>query len=1369
MNRKSVRKRKRDQYENQGTSSDDDDDIITKGHVRKKPRRSKRIMLQNKKQQQQNDDNISNDKQSESPKPTKPPMRRDACCNHNHNHIQQIDDALPLPMPPPPTFNLDLPINVNNDQQNEWDNLDFMNIKCTKCNKPFQTYFNESQREYIESYTCIKCNDRAGKEQYKWKCKHSGCNNNTWLTLKGFIKHFDKKCKKGDHEHLQNDAVYGVFDIKPCKNEKCTRYIKTTKHILFKFDRLDRDYDGYCASCNKLNILDDLKSGQDQLGIFNDIDSIHLLSVRVHDKIPRSVIYDFSELMGYIYNKINKAQTTKERELYVKLRELAPKVILAKSNRGDSKENEDKLMIEKIKAFRCLDFSKILNYLCYIVKDNEENNAKLQVRQKKYDEMDDCSKQLWLDNVRVKRMQKYIDLNDWSKAYKQAEYKPNMQITEEIVQKFQDKLISNDVTYDQSVVKYIPGIYHNHSVDDNLVDKVLSKMNNGAIGGVDRMDVFIHQQLYDTNNDTYKRSFRKYLERIMNGKCSEYELINNSVSIGLPIPKKQPGEIRPLTIGSVLMRIANVCGLMLNIIDVTGKQLQSQYGINKKNAINIIVHSFDMIMEYIKQINGQYLDDKKEEEKHELTDIVGQNGISCTAAIDFDLLNTVLNSDKYCFGDDDVINDNILNLMKIVSSDIDSIIAFMKDDMQNCFGRIARYPSLRNIRENIPGLYNLAYANYGYPTKIVIGGKILYQKDGMGQGNVITGICLLINESDIHHIMQQLLSDANIDCIVLCEMNYWDDSNKAGSIRSIILNHLLKQKIGMKYNNKYRPDKTELILSHEFDALDESCVQYIKSMQLKVLENGEYEILGIKRGCNAFNHQMVEKMERMKNKCEIVDKLENHKQKYQLFSNVAKLESLTFYIQCMDQFPEYDEINNELVINQSNNWIDKATENHDSIIHKILKLSLPDHIKKLFTISRNFGGLALRSIKNLLAPAYISGIHKIVKNIWSELDVHVIYHGNNTIKNNIIRAIDHNNNNTLNKFKTTVDEVYHELDIINRLSMADNDDINKENMIQIEQLLIDNNIVHRNKEKSDNTFVLEDREQQQHMISSIKNKLSMKSLVYGIESKIYHNIFAEAPIDEKIRMNARRSDKCMAFLNNYLGEDFDNSLDLNNQQFDNIIRLMYGLKIIDSKSSIDCKRCSIDMDCLCKHTIQCKKGLGPKWMHDEFNKYLYRLLNEELNNVQLEIRPADQDNRQLPDIIIHDNVVICEQTKIMSTKLYLDTIIYDIYRQEHKSKIEKGEYSIFSAGKLGESEKYRIYQNRFENLRSKGYKFKPIALESFGGISKSLKQIINVCLKSKSDRTGKSLDILRNNYYIKLSMWFKKMMIKRLYDHVDIV
>ena len=42
-----------------------------------------------------------------------------------------------------------------------------------------------------------------------------------------------------------------------------------------------------------------------------------------------------------------------------------------------------------------------------------------------------------------------------------------------------------------------------------------------------------------------------------------------------------------------------------------------------------------------------------------------------------------------------------------------------------------------------------------------------------------------------------------------------------------------------------------------------------------------------------------------------------------------------------------------------------------------------------------FGGLAMRSLNNILAPVYVSGIHKIVKPLMNLLHAKILYRSNN--------------------------------------------------------------------------------------------------------------------------------------------------------------------------------------------------------------------------------------------------------------------------------------------------------------------------------------------------------------------------------------
>ncbi len=78
--------------------------------------------------------------------------------------------------------------------------------------------------------------------------------------------------------------------------------------------------------------------------------------------------------------------------------------------------------------------------------------------------------------------------------------------------------------------------------------------------------------------------------------------------------------------------------------------------------------------------------------------------------------------------------------------------------------------------------------------------------------------------------------------------------------------------------------------------------------------------------------------------------------------------------------------------------------------------------------------------------------------------------------------------------------------------------------------------------------------EREKFLNKINYKFKMRNMVYGIEKKIYHEQFDKADEETKILMNARRSDKCMAFINYYRGYDYGNVAYLDNQQWNLIIR-----------------------------------------------------------------------------------------------------------------------------------------------------------------------------------------------------------------------
>ena len=617
--------------------------------------------------------------------------------------------------------------------------------------------------------------------------------------------------------------------------------------------------------------------------------------------------------------------------------------------------------------------------------------------------MHDNQKEKILLDIKLKGMEKYIRMSCWGKSYQQTSIKQPIDLNDpHFAKKWDSKYIDDDKMYDDCIIKYVNGYYPNIELDEEFVEKVINAMKKSGGAGPDTQNSLQNQQLFNYQNKNYRKNLIKYILRFLNGKLSTYELKNLMTSSGLPIHKKDPKDLRPLNINNVLVRICNNCGILKAIQDVAANQLQSQFGINKNNALNLIIQSFDKFMEYMIHENNKNFCDTKKKCENEFDE--NKYGID----VDVNLLKQILMDQEFTFGDDEYINDEIIELLSMKNCDL-KVLVTMKDDMENYFNRIDRAASAENIRKRVPGLYHAFMANYSYPTKIIVNGEIKFQKNGLGQGNAITGVCVIINEFDIQQITDKMLQRAKLKNDLLIEMNYYDDSNKGGTIKHVILNHLIKKKIGKKYNNKYNAKKTELILSHSFDDFNVEMKQYLKAKKFTINQNGNYEILGIKRGYNAFNQQMIKKINDAKNKIDIVLKLDNDLDKFKLLRMVSKIENFNFFIQNLDKYPVFDEEKNEIVIDDQNIWIKHMNQLHHYIMDQVLSLPVSDEIKDVFSIGSGFGGLAMRSINNILAPVYVSGIHKIVKPLMNPLDTQILYRTINKLKGNVQNTVQHYN------------------------------------------------------------------------------------------------------------------------------------------------------------------------------------------------------------------------------------------------------------------------------------------------------------------------------------------------------------------------
>ncbi len=257
-------------------------------------------------------------------------------------------------------------------------------------------------------------------------------------------------------------------------------------------------------------------------------------------------------------------------------------------------------------------------------------------------------------------------------------------------------------------------------------------------------------------------------------------------------------------------------------------------------------------------------------------------------------------------------------------------------------------------------------------------------------------------------------------------------------------------------------------------------------------------------------------------------------------------------------------------------------------------------------------------------------------------------------------------------------------------------------------------------------------------------------------------------------MIARRSNKCTAFLNHYYGRVYKMENVFENTQLNTLWRIMFGIPLTDQNHNIQCTGCNMLLDHTTAyiHVFDCRFGRAHHYRHDGVTKWIYDLLNSELSNVELEQKPRHTGLQVLsesnmrndrPDIIIHDKIELEDKTM---SKVILDTVITNVFCSENERNIKNGKISLFMAGKIGERNKNRLYRTKFENQYQNGYKFRCLAIENTGGISKVTKHIISQAILIKAKRTGRDYNKLLNNAYIELSSLIKKQLIKSIYNHI---
>ncbi len=175
-------------------------------------------------------------------------------------------------------------------------------------------------------------------------------------------------------------------------------------------------------------------------------------------------------------------------------------------------------------------------------------------------------------------------------------------------------------------------------------------------------------------------------------------------------------------------------------------------------------------------------------------------------------------------------------------------------------------------------------------------------------------------------------------------------------------------------------------------------------------------------------------------------------------------------------------------------------------------------------------------------------------------------------------------------------------------------------------------------------------------------------------------------------------------------------------------------------------------------------------MHDGANKWIY---DEQKGEMVMELEPHVKNgdgSRKRPDVIWHSKI----NFDGIQTKVIMDTQIGNIFNELNLKKIESGRYKIFGAGLEAIKQKDRMYFDvRCKELMDSGdYAFFANGYENFGAVDKNLKGMVNdwlgMIVNNQDEGNKNKLNILKNNFWIRHSVHWMKMMVKRITDHYPI-
>eukprot|EP01083_Nonionella_stella_P068052 180445_1 len=168
------------------------------------------------------------------------------------------------------------------------------------------------------------------------------------------------------------------------------------------------------------------------------------------------------------------------------------------------------------------------------------------------------------------------------------------------------------------------------------------------------------------------------------------------------------------------------------------------------------------------------------------------------------------------------------------------------------------------------------------------------------------------------------------------------------------------------------------------------------------------------------------------------------------------------------------------------------------------------------------------------------------------------------------------------------------------------------------------------------------------------------------------------------------------------------------------------------------------------HGLVCPHGLNHAWHHDKWRDWLAEKLSIVIPNTSIEPR-IESEGKKRADILCrgrltYDNI--------------LGPAFYDVTAGNNLSagileKIEKGNIKLWMAGSEQYKRKERAYfDGRANELLGRGYAYKTLTFEIFGGISYEIKNLLDYFIELKEDDTDK--------IWKELSIYNMKLIAKRV-------